>query len=44
MEGPTYEIGVFNVFWVFDFKIVIHAPIVYSIVVICVFMIWGSKE
>jgi len=44
MEGPTYEISVFiNVFWVLVFKIVIHAPIVYSIVVICVFMIWGNK-
>lgn len=45
MERPTYEIGVFiNVFWVLNFKIVIHALVVYSIVVICVFMIWGSKE
>ncbi len=37
MEGPTYKTGVFiNVFWVLDFKIAIHAPIVYSIVVMCV--------
>jgi hypothetical protein len=43
-EGPTCETNVFiNVSLVFDFKTVIHAPIVYSIIVICVFMIHVSK-
>jgi hypothetical protein len=37
--------GVFiNVCWVPNYKMVIPRPMIYSIVIICVFMIWGIKN
>jgi hypothetical protein len=33
-----------NVSWVPNYEIVIPRPIIYSIVIICVFMIWGIKN
>jgi hypothetical protein len=43
MKGPTCDSSVFiNVSWVLHFKMVIHGLIIHSIVVICMFMIWGN--